>query len=131
MVKMIEQRARFKTSPETLFELYIDSKKHSAAIGAKVSISRKEGSKFTAYDGWILGKNILIAPNKMIVQIWRGKDWNKKDRDSILILNFNKVSDGAEVHLVHVNVPDKCVKDIEKGWKEYYWKKWAKYLKKK
>jgi hypothetical protein len=34
-----------------LFNLYLDSKKHAAAIDDKVTISRKVGASFTAFGG--------------------------------------------------------------------------------
>jgi hypothetical protein len=34
MTKAIQQSVKFKASPETLFDMYLDSKKHSAATGA-------------------------------------------------------------------------------------------------
>lgn len=34
MAKTIQQRVRFRVPPETLFETYVNSRRHSAAIGA-------------------------------------------------------------------------------------------------
>ncbi|TLY16298.1 MAG: hypothetical protein E6K69_04315 [Nitrospirae bacterium] len=53
MAKTIQQTVRFKASPEELFTTYLDSKKHAAVIGSRVSISRKVGGKFVAFDGMI------------------------------------------------------------------------------
>ena len=41
MTKPIVQSVTFKASPEELFEIFTDSKKHSAATGAKASTSAK------------------------------------------------------------------------------------------
>ena len=48
MSKPIVQTVTFKASPDELFEIYTDSKMHSAATGAKASVSAKAGTKFTA-----------------------------------------------------------------------------------
>ncbi len=53
MTKTIQQRITFKALPQELFEAYIDPKKYSAFTNTKVSISRKVGQKFAAYDGYI------------------------------------------------------------------------------
>jgi len=40
MTKTIVQSVKFHATPEELFELYLDAKKHSAATGAPLKISR-------------------------------------------------------------------------------------------
>ena len=75
MTPIIQQTVRFRASPQTLFDLYVDSKKHSASTGARAEISRKAGGKFTAFDGKLGGKNLLIVPGKQIVQLWRATHW--------------------------------------------------------
>lgn len=50
MPKNIVQKVVFKnTTPKALYELYMDSKKHSVATGAPAKISAKEGGKFSAH----------------------------------------------------------------------------------
>ncbi len=129
MAKTIIQTVKFSASPEQLFDIYLDSKKHSAAIAARASISRKVGSKFNAHNGWIRGKNLAIVRKRMIVQSWRGADWKKADLDSILILTFAKAPGGARLTLVHANVPDRNYPSINKGWHTHYWNRWKAYLK--
>ena len=56
MTRAIQQSVEFSVSPKELFELYMDSKKHSAATGGPAKISRKAGGKFTAFGGMLRGK---------------------------------------------------------------------------
>ena len=106
MPKTIQQKATFRASPETLFDLYLSSRKHSAATGAKAMMSRKVGGKFTAHAGHLHGRNLAIVPKRLIVQSWRGSDWKKRDLDSILVLVFSRVRGGGRISMVHMNVPD-------------------------
>ncbi|MGO8786166.1 MAG: SRPBCC domain-containing protein [Terriglobia bacterium] len=129
MTKPIVQSVTFKASPEELFAIFTDSKKHSAATGGKASVSAKAGAKFTAWDGMLSGKNLLVVPGQMIVQTWRGSHWKDSDPDSILILNFSKAPSGGKVDLVHVGVPQHDHQGVTKGWPQYYWKPWKTYLK--
>ena len=115
MASVIQQTVTFKASPQELFRTYLDSKKHAAVIGDKVSISRKVGAPFTAFDGSLRGKNLLILPNRLIVQSWRAKPWKTTDPDSILILQFSKAKPGGQIRLTHVNVPDHDHKTIKHG----------------
>jgi len=129
MTKPIVQSVTFKASPEQLFEIFTDSKKHSAATGTKASTSAKAGVKWTAYDGMLTGKNVLVIPGRMIVQSWRGSHWKDSDLDSVLILTFSKAAGGGKVDLVHVGVPQHDHRGVTKGWPQYYWQPWKDYLK--
>jgi len=128
MPKTILQSVKFKASPKTLFEIYMDSRKHSEVTGVRAALSRKAGGKFMAYDRYITGRNLLIIPHYLIVQTWGGKDFKKSDPDSILTLTFNKIRGGTRLDLVHINVPDHKYRGIKDGWHEYYWDKWRRFL---
>ena|ERR1039457_693644 len=128
MTKTIHQSARFAASPATLFEMYLDSKKHSAATGGKATLSRKVGGAFTAWNKMLRGRNLMIVPNRLIVQSWRSVNFESGDADSILILEFSKAPGGGQVDLVHVNVPQQDHKGVTRGWPNYYWKPWKRYL---
>ena len=95
MTKPIVQSVTFKASPEELFAIFTDSKKHSAATGAKASVSAKAGAKWSAFDGMILGKNLVVVPGAMVVQAWRASHWKDSDLDSILIVNFSNAPGGG------------------------------------
>jgi activator of HSP90 ATPase len=131
MTKAIQQSVEFRASPEQLFEIYLDSKKHSEATGAPARLSRKPSGKFTAWGGQLAGKNLLIVPKRMIVQAWRATHWKSSDPDSILILTFSKSAGGGRVDLVHANVPEHDHKGVMRGWPEYYWQPWREYLQRK
>jgi activator of HSP90 ATPase len=128
MTKAIQQSVEFDASRETLYEMYIDSRKHSKATGQQAKLRRKAGAAFTAFGGRLRGRNLLIVPQRMIVQTWRSAMFKKTDPDSILILTFSKTSSGARVDLVHVNVPQHDHRGVTQGWKKYYWEPWRAYL---
>ena len=131
MTPVIEAAAIFhNATPTDLYELFMDSDKHSAATGARAEINRKVGGKWSAFDGMIGGKNLALLPNQMIVQTWRSTAWKAADPDSILVVRFEKsASGGATVQLAHVGVPEYDHKGVTQGWIKYYWDPWRKYLK--
>ncbi len=129
MVNVIHQTVTFKASPEELFSTYLDSKKHGAVIGDKVSVSRKVGAAFSAFDGSLRGRNLVIVPNRLIVQSWRAETWKKSDPDSLLILLFSKMGGGSQIELIHMDVPGHTYQTIKNGWPKHYWKPWKVYLK--
>jgi hypothetical protein len=129
MNSAIEQTIFFEnTRPGELFDILLDAEKHSAVLGgATVEITRNEGDPFTCLNGLLRGKNLMIVPDRMIVQSWRGDVWGQDDLDSILTLTFTKVKGGAEIHMVHTNTVDQ----FTERWNDVYWKPISKYLKSK
>ena len=106
MPKTIQQKVSFRASPDTLFNIYLSSRKHTAATGAKAGMSRRVGGRFMAHAGHLRGRNLAIVPKRLIVQSWRGSDWKAREPDSVLILAFSKARGGGQITLVHVNLPD-------------------------
>jgi activator of HSP90 ATPase len=131
MAKTIIQSVIFKgVTPQQLYQTYMDPKKHAAAIGATVSIQNKAGAVFSAWDGMLKGRNLLLIKDKMIVQTWRATSWNKTDADSVLTFRIEAVKGGARIEMVHAFVPDHDYKGIKEGWPAYYWGPWKAYFKK-
>ncbi|MEK6568691.1 MAG: SRPBCC domain-containing protein [candidate division NC10 bacterium] len=126
-MKTIQQTVTFGVPPEKLFDIYLDAKKHAAAVNSQASISRKVGGRFRIFGGALQGKNLAVVPKRMIVQTWRGSNWKKSEGDSILILTFTKTRGGGRINLVHV-LPDRHYAGCNRGWKKYYWKPWRAYL---
>lgn len=129
MPRTIVQEVVFKnTTTKDLYDLYMNAKKHSAATGAPAKISAKEGSSFSVHNGYITGKNLQLLKNKLIVQTWRAKDWKKEDIDSTFIIALQTKGKDVVLQAVHANVPDNQAKGIDKGWHDFYWEPWKKYL---
>ena len=129
MAKTIVQKVVFKnTTSKDLYDLYMNAKKHSKATGAPAQITSKEGVSFSAHDGYITGQNIKLVKDNLIVQSWRGMDWDKKDPDSTFIISLEPKGKNVTLHAVHTNVPDKQADGIDKGWHSHYWEPWKQYL---
>jgi activator of HSP90 ATPase len=111
-----------------LYNMYLDAKEHGTAIDSTVKISKKEGAAFSADGKYITGKNLQLMQDRLIVQSWRASDWKKSDADSTFILYFDQQEDDAVINMVHANIPDSQYEGIKKGWDDYYWKPWKKYL---
>jgi activator of HSP90 ATPase len=121
MVRTLEQRVPFAAAPKTVYELYMDAKKHSTAIGGKVRVSKKVGSAFSAWDDYCTGTILHLEPGRMVVQTWRASDWKKSDPDSVLVLLFEKAGTGTMLTMIHANVPDREADALAAGWQEHYW----------
>ena len=129
MPTTIVHKVLFKNATsKDLYDLYMNSKKHSIATGAPAKISLKEGGNYSAHGGYISGRNLQLVKNKMIVQTWRGQSWKADDPDSVFIINLQTKGKDVILHAVHANIPDEHAAGIDKGWHTHYWKPWKKYL---
>jgi len=131
MTPAIQQSITLPATPKALYDTFMDSKKHSAMTGMPAKISPRVGGKWNAFGGSIWGRNILLAPGKMVVQSWRSTAFKKADEDSILVVTFTKVDGGTRIDLAHVNVVPSDHKGVMNGWKQYYWGPWRNYAEKK
>ena len=129
MVKNIYQKIVFKnTTPKALYDLYMDSKKHSIATGAPAELSTEEGGNYSVHGGYITGKNLQLVKDKLIVQTWRAQGWDKDDADSTFIILLEPNGEDVVLYATHANVPDKHAESVDKGWHNHYWEPWKKYL---
>lgn len=66
--KTLQQMVTFKASPRQVYDMIMDSRKHSALSGEKAKISAHVGGKFTAWGSHISGFNLALKPGEKIVQ---------------------------------------------------------------
>jgi len=91
--------------------------------------------------------NLSLVPGKLIVQRWKNLPFNSAthpeqitDMESTLVLTFKKTAFGAEIYMVHINVPDYEVFIEQTGeraplytivnthWGLQYWEPMKKYF---
>ena len=128
MTRNIVLAASFVAAPERLFDMYVDSRSHSAFTGAPAVIEPRAGAAFTAFGGTLSGSILHIKPKRLIIHTWRSKNWPADAIDSVLVLSFWSQPDGARIELVHVNVSDEDFAGVSQGWEKYYWTPWRAYL---
>jgi len=129
MACSIRQEVKFVgVSAEDLFDIYMDSEKPGAVVKSTASINSNEGGKFWVFGkNGVKGKNLYIAPKRMIVQTWRSNLFTKSDPDSILTLAFSHATDGGQIDLFH---PDHLYDNTNSGWKRMDWIPWREYVRK-
>jgi activator of HSP90 ATPase len=131
MPRIVKQTAVLPASAEKLYAMYLSPKMHGAITGGKVVIASRAGSRFSAFGGALRGRMLQTVPGRLIVQSWRSTAFRKSDADSTLIIRFTPKGRRGRVDLVHVNVPDHDYAGVNRGWKNYYWKPWRKFLAKR
>ncbi len=110
-----------------LYNALMSSREHTDFTGASANIENKVGGKLTAWDDYIEGENLELEPDKRIVQKWRASDWPNGEW-STATFEFKDSDNGCELTFGQTNVPDDMVKDVDQGWKDYYWMPLRKYF---
>jgi uncharacterized protein YndB with AHSA1/START domain len=122
--------ATIPASPEAVYDAWVDSAGHSNMTGAKATTSDKVGAPFTAWDGYISGKNLELVRAKRIVQSWRTSEFAKTDADSTITVTLAPAKGGTELTLEHSGVPDgEEFRGYEEGgWADNYFKPMKAYF---
>jgi len=118
--KTIQQTVTFKASPRQVYEMIMDSRRHSALSGERASVSRKVGGKFVAWGSHISGFNLALKPGAKIVQAWRATGW-WPDHYSIAIFEIKKVPSGSKLKFTQIGIPPHRYSGHYRGWIEAYW----------
>ena len=124
-------KAYVPVEPPVVYEAWLNGPLHSAMTGAKATASAKEGGSFTAWDGYISGKNIELKKDVKIIQGWRTTEFAQSAPDSRLEITLKKTKSGTEISLDHSGIPDGQSKAYMKGWRDFYFKPMKKYFGKK
>ena len=130
MPERIKLSITLNASPEKIYKAWLSSKEHGLFTDSKAKISIKVGGKFTAWDGYISGKNILLEPGKRIVQTWCSTDFPKESLDSKIEVILQNIKTGTKLTLLHSGIPDGQGESYKKGWKDFYFKPMKKYFSK-
>jgi activator of HSP90 ATPase len=115
-------------SAETLYRSWLNSKAHSAFTGAEAKASSKVNGKFSAWDGYISGKNLELVPNKKIVQSWRTSEFPSNAPDSILEVTFEEKNGKTKLSLYHHGLQKGDAKKYTSGWKQFYFEPMTEYF---
>ncbi len=112
----------FNVLPEVVFTSFLDSKAHTEMTGAEANVSDREGDEFTAWDGYISGRNVELEQGRKIIQFWRTTEFDEGQADSLIEIQLEPTEDGQTVlRLLHKNLPESDDQYI-KGWQDYYFK---------
>jgi activator of HSP90 ATPase len=127
----IRQRITVHASPIEVYEAYVDAKKHSEFTGSKATFNPTVNGDFTAWNGYIYGKNLELQQGKRIVQEWSTTEWPKNQPPSRLELILKKTRTGTTILVLQSGVPGEQVVEITQGWIDFYWNPLKAYFEKR
>src|SRR5205809_3990709 len=101
----IKQREFIPAKAVEIYDAFLNDQKHTAFTGAKATCDRRVGGKFTAWDGYISGKNVKLENGRRIIQEWKTSEWPQGYPPSIIEFTFKPKAGGTEINMVQKNVP--------------------------
>jgi activator of HSP90 ATPase len=107
-------------TPQEIYDAWLDGRRHGAMTGGKARASAKAGARFTAWDGYITGRNLKLESGRRIVQSWRTSEFADADPDSEIEVVLAPTKRGTKLTLKHRNVPDGHTSYRDGGWQEFY-----------
>jgi uncharacterized protein YndB with AHSA1/START domain len=133
----IHQEVVINASRTRVYEALTDAKQFDKVVhfgeegmsrGKKpTEISREVGGAFSLFGGYIVGRNLELAPGERLVQAWREVSWQP---GVYSIVKFDLREQGAATKIVfdHTGFPQGAGPHLLIGWKANYWDPLRKYL---
>jgi len=127
LLTYLHQEIETKAAPQRIYDALLDSKQFAAFTGAPADINREAGGAFSLFGGLIVGRNVELIPNKLIVQAWRPTHWNL-GQYSIVRIELKEQAGQTRIILDHSGFPEGDFRHLNAGWTEHYWEPLKKYL---
>jgi len=131
----IVQEVTLPAGPRVVWDAYLDAERHARFTGSGAAIDRRVGGRFRAYDGYIEGVILELAPPNgetgRLVQSWRASDFPPEYPHSTVEIVVAPAGRGTKLTLRHTGVPRAMVSAFAKGWQDFYWAPLKKMLRAK
>ena len=123
---------RIKTTlpaePKAVYKAWLSGRRHSAMTGAAATASGKRGGRFTAWDGYIWGRNLELKPHWCIVQSWRTTKFSEGDPDSVSNCAFTPRAKGRKSCSSTPRSPSGQASGYRSGWVKHYFEPMRRYF---
>ena len=116
----LHQEVEIHATPHQLYEALLSSKRFASFSAMDADITAKPGGPFKMFGGMIVGRNIELIPDKLIVQAWRPSHW-KPGIYSIVRFELKANGSKTTVILDHTGFPAGDFDSLSDGWKLHYW----------
>jgi len=127
----IKQTEFFAATPAEVYDALLDPKRHGEFTGSSATGVPRVGGKFTAWEGYISGRNLKLERARTIVQEWKTTEWPKRYPPSTVEFKFREKEGGTELRMTHSNVPAEQLESYRQGWIDFYWNPLKEYFNRK
>jgi len=123
-----EVSAFLPAPPWRVYEAWLDGTEHGAFTGGPATSEPAVGGAFTAWDGYIQGKNLALEPYCRILQSWRTTEFPPRSPDSRLEVLLDAQEGGTHLTLRHSEIPEGQGESYKQGWLEFYFEPMQQYF---
>ena len=120
-------KTNIKATAKQIYKAWLSTQGHTKMTGGTAFVSDKAGDTFTAWDGYIKGKNLVLEPYNRIVQSWRTSQFEEGEEDSQIEITLKEKDGETKLTLTHSNVPESGEHYI-KGWDKHYFQPMKRYF---
>jgi uncharacterized protein YndB with AHSA1/START domain len=118
-------------APTTLYFAWIDSAHHAAMTGgAAAKIDPNVGAKFTALNGYVTGKLVILDLGRRIVMSWRTNDFPRDATDSRVEVHLEALGASTRVLVLHTDIPEGQSETYKSLWNDKYFGPMRSYFSK-
>ena len=107
-------------APTTLYFAWIDSTHHSSMTGMTAKIDPVVGAKYSAANGYVTGKLVILDLGRRIVMSWRTTDFPRDAVDSRVEVHFETVGPSTRLLILHTEIPEGQSEKYKALWNEKY-----------
>ena len=107
-------------APTTLYFAWIDSTHHSSMTGQTAKIDPVVGAKYSACDGYVTGKLVILDLGRRIVESWRTTDFPRDAADSRVEVHFETLGLSTRLLILHTEIPEGQSEKYKALWNERY-----------
>ena len=115
-------------TPQQVYDAWLESRGHSKMTGSKAKAAGAEGALFSAWGGYIKGRNLTPEPGRRIVQSGVRRSSPARTRTLQIEVLPDTVDGGTRLTLHHTNVPDGHAGYQNGGWQEHYFEPMKRYF---
>jgi uncharacterized protein YndB with AHSA1/START domain len=107
-------------APTTLYFAWIDSTHHSSMTGQTAKIEPVVGAKYSACDGYVTGKLVILDLGRRIVMSWRTTDFPRDAADSRVEVHFETLGLSTRILILHTDIPEGQAEKYKALWNDRY-----------
>ena len=118
-------------APTTLYFAWIDSTQHAAMTGGgPAKIDGNVGAKYSAMNGYITGKLVILDLGRRLVMSWRTTDFPKDAPDSRVEIHLEALGPSTRILVLHTEIPEGQAEKYKALWNEKYFAPMRAYFSK-
>lgn len=101
--------------------------KADAKMQSPTKLSPDVGGTFALFDGYIVGRQLELVPDVLIVQAWRVRGW-PRGVYSIARFELSEQAGVTKIGFDHTGFPKGDAEHLASGWQQHYWDPLIKVL---